>query len=104
MPQMRDVLLVETFDMHTKLFGEMAGRFLGELFEQRLQFGVGRGVGHSWPEPHRWVIKVVGTVRQLQGEIHVCILPGRSGRHSRPRWCRSSEPTESCGPPQQNPH
>ena len=78
---MSDVLLVETFDMHTKFLREMARRFRGELFEQRLQFGVGRGVGHSRPEPNRWVIKVVGTARHLQGEIDIGILPGKSRRH-----------------------
>src|SRR5215469_8223156 len=81
MPQMGDELVVETFDMHTKLFREMAGRFLGELFEQRLQLGVSRGVGHPWPEPNRWVVSIVGTARHFQWEIDICVLPGKSGRH-----------------------
>src|SRR5215472_3525861 len=81
MPQMSDVSVVETFDMHTKLFREMAGRFLGELFEQRFEFGVGCGLAHTWPEPNRWVVNIVGADRHSQWEIDICILPGESRRH-----------------------
>src|ERR1700681_204065 len=80
MAEVLDKLLVEAFHANSKLLGEVAGRFLGELFQQGLQLGICRGVSDSRLQFEERAVSRVRVVGDLEWEIHIGVIPGEARR------------------------
>ena len=62
---MFDIPIVIAPDVNAKLLREMVGSFFGELFEQRLQFGIGRGQRNSRLQFHQRTVSDARVISDL---------------------------------------
>src|ERR1700747_282502 len=81
MTEMLHELVIETFHVYAKLFGEVRRAFLGELLQERLQLRVGCLMRNSRPPPYRRIINIVGAARKFQRKVTIGILPGEPRGH-----------------------
>lgn len=81
MTEMFHIPVVQTLHADTKLLGEMVRVLLCKLLKERLQFGIGGGMGHTWLQFCQRGITSIYVAGDLQRKVYVGIIPGETRRH-----------------------
>src|SRR5215467_14123889 len=72
--------------MHSEFLGEVRGSLSGELFEERLQLGVGRRVRYSRPQTNARLERYVWIAANLERGIHIGVADREPlGHHANDR-------------------
>ncbi len=78
-------LFVKPSDLNPEFLREVGGRFLGELLQQRLQFGVDGRESYPWFQLQQRAVVNVGVVADFERQIDGSIFPRE------PRWQHSDD-------------
>ena len=102
--QVLDVSFVDSFHVNSELLWKMFRRLFRELFENGLQFGVRGLEGDAGFQLDERAIRKCRIVGELQRDVDIGVVPGKTRRQSRRKWSYRVAPEReayrgACGHP-----